>query len=123
MGYGVWLHGEAVAAGMVMAAKTAERIGTFTAHQTQRIIALLERAELPVTGPEQMKPDDYLPHMMRDKRSWAGNSILSYLPQSAMQKCAQILKHKQYEMRYRPVYPKPKPSCVIISQKQIKPSR
>ncbi|NMT49803.1 3-dehydroquinate synthase [Providencia stuartii] len=72
MGYGVWLHGEAVAAGMVMAAKTAERIGTFTAHQTQRIIALLERAELPVTGPEQMKPDDYLPHMMRDKKLMGG---------------------------------------------------
>ena len=29
MGYGVWLHGEAVAAGMVMAARTAELLGTF----------------------------------------------------------------------------------------------
>ena len=72
MGYGVWLHGEAVAAGMVMAAKTAELIGSFTSEQTQRVITLLERAQLPVTGPSQMKPDDYLPHMMRDKKVMGG---------------------------------------------------
>lgn len=72
MGYGVWLHGEAVAAGMVMAAKTAELIGNFTPEQTQRVITLLERAQLPVTGPSQMKPDDYLPHMMRDKKVMGG---------------------------------------------------
>ncbi|MGJ3355027.1 3-dehydroquinate synthase [Providencia sp. Je.9.19] len=72
MGYGVWLHGEAVAAGMVMAAKTAELIGNFTSEQTQRVITLLERAQLPVTGPSQMKPDDYLPHMMRDKKVMGG---------------------------------------------------
>lgn len=72
MGYGVWLHGEAVAAGMVMAAKTAELIGQFTPEQTQRVIALLERASLPVKGPSQMKPDDYLPHMMRDKKVMGG---------------------------------------------------
>ncbi len=72
MGYGVWLHGEAVSVGMVMAAKTAELDGTFSAQQTQRIIALLERAGLPVVGPKQMAPDDYLPHMMRDKKVMGG---------------------------------------------------
>lgn len=72
MGYGVWLHGEAVAAGMVMAAKTAELLGQFTPEQTQRVVTLLERASLPVTGPSQMKPDDYLPHMMRDKKVMGG---------------------------------------------------
>ena len=72
MGYGVWLHGEAVSAGMVMAAKTAELIGHFTPKQTQRVIALLERAQLPVTGPAEMSPDDYLPHMMRDKKVMGG---------------------------------------------------
>ncbi|MFB9998152.1 3-dehydroquinate synthase [Providencia rustigianii] len=72
MGYGVWLHGEAVAAGMVMAAKTAELMGRFTPEQTQRVIALLKRADLPVTGPEKMQPDDYLPHMMRDKKVMGG---------------------------------------------------
>lgn len=46
MGYGNWLHGEAVAAGMVMAARTSERLEQFSSADTQRIIALLERAGL-----------------------------------------------------------------------------
>jgi 3-dehydroquinate synthase len=72
MGYGNWLHGEAVAAGMVMAARTAERLGSFSAQETSRIIALLQRAGLPVTGPESMSAEAYLPHMLRDKKVLAG---------------------------------------------------
>lgn len=72
MGYGNWLHGEAVAAGMVMAARTAERLGQFSAADTDRIIALLTRAGLPVNGPESMQSQAYLPHMMRDKKVLAG---------------------------------------------------
>ncbi|BET95126.1 3-dehydroquinate synthase [Xenorhabdus taiwanensis] len=72
MGYGVWLHGYAVAAGMVMAARASELVGTFSKQDTQRIIRLLERAGLPVNGPESMSPDAYLPHMMRDKKVSAG---------------------------------------------------
>ncbi|MBZ2398188.1 3-dehydroquinate synthase [Erwinia amylovora] len=72
MGYGNWLHGEAVAAGMVMAARTAERLGQFSPQDTDRIIALLRRAGLPVEGPQSMAAEDYLPHMMRDKKVQAG---------------------------------------------------
>jgi 3-dehydroquinate synthase len=72
MGYGNWLHGEAVAAGMVMAARTAERLGQFSAEDTDRIIRLLKRAGLPVTGPKSMAAEAYLPHMMRDKKVLAG---------------------------------------------------
>ncbi|MGK3136074.1 3-dehydroquinate synthase [Pantoea trifolii] len=72
MGYGNWLHGEAVSAGMVMAARTAERLGQFTSAETDRIIALLLRAGLPVHGPASMAAEDYLPHMMRDKKVLAG---------------------------------------------------
>ncbi|WP_340620009.1 3-dehydroquinate synthase [Xenorhabdus siamensis] len=72
MGYGVWLHGQAVAAGMVMAARASELVGTFSSQDTQRIINLLERAKLPVHGPAMMSPEDYLPHMMRDKKVSAG---------------------------------------------------
>ena len=72
MGYGNWLHGEAVAAGMVMAARTAERLGQFSAADTDRIIALLQRAGLPVNGPAIMKAEAYLPHMMRDKKVLGG---------------------------------------------------
>lgn len=72
MGYGNWLHGEAVAAGMVMAARTAERLGQFSAQDSERIIALLQRAGLPVHGPQSMAAEAYLPHMMRDKKVLAG---------------------------------------------------
>ncbi len=72
MQYQNWLHGEAVAAGMVMAARTAENLGQFSSEQTARIIALLKRAGLPVCGPDSMSASDYLPHMMRDKKVLAG---------------------------------------------------
>ncbi|EAP3582697.1 3-dehydroquinate synthase [Salmonella enterica] len=72
MGYGNWLHGEAVAAGIVMAARASERLGQFSSADTQRIIALLERAGLPVNGPCEMFAQDYLPHMLRDKKVLAG---------------------------------------------------
>ena len=72
MGYGVWLHGEAVAAGMVMAAETARRLGQFSADDIERIKALLLRAGLPVCGPQEMTPEAYLPHMLRDKKVLAG---------------------------------------------------
>lgn len=79
MGYGNWLHGEAVAAGMVMAARTAQRLGQFTASDVERIIALLSRAGLPVNGPVEMTPDSYLPHMMRDKKV-SGGELRLVLP-------------------------------------------
>ncbi|MFQ8717172.1 MAG: 3-dehydroquinate synthase [Enterobacter hormaechei] len=72
MGYGNWLHGEAVAAGMVMAARASERLGQFRPEETARIITLLKRAGLPVSGPQEMSAQAYLPHMMRDKKVLAG---------------------------------------------------
>ncbi|NLS43823.1 3-dehydroquinate synthase [BEV proteobacterium] len=72
MGYGNWLHGEAVAAGMMMAAHAARRLGQFSVSDIDRIRALLERAGLPIQGPDAMSPESYLPHMMRDKKVRAG---------------------------------------------------
>lgn len=72
MGYGNWLHGEAVAAGMVMAAHTARRLGQFSVEDVERVKSLLIRAGLSVNGPTQMTPESYLPHMMRDKKVLAG---------------------------------------------------
>ena len=76
MGYGNWLHGEAVAAGMVMAARASERLGQFRPEETARIITLLKRAGLPVSGPQEMSAQAYLPHMMRDKKVLAGEMRL-----------------------------------------------
>ncbi|MEQ9862273.1 3-dehydroquinate synthase [Pectobacterium cacticida] len=72
MGYGNWLHGEAVAAGMVMAAHMSRRLGLLSIVDVERIKSLLVRADLPVRGPAQMAPEAYLPHMMRDKKVLAG---------------------------------------------------
>lgn len=72
MGYGNWLHGEAVAAGIMMAAHTARRLGQFSSCDVERVKLLLSRAGLPVHGPQQMAPESYLPHMMRDKKVLAG---------------------------------------------------
>ncbi len=81
MGYGNWLHGEAVSAGMVMAARTAFRLGQFSEADVQRVIRLLQRAGLPVTGPREMSADAYMPHMMRDKKVLGGELRL-VLPQA-----------------------------------------
>lgn len=72
MGYGNWLHGEAVAAGIMMAINTARRLGQFTDTDAKRVQALLIRAGLPVAGPASMAPDSYLPYMMRDKKVVSG---------------------------------------------------
>ncbi|MFT4928679.1 MAG: 3-dehydroquinate synthase [Phenylobacterium sp.] len=72
MGYGNWLHGEAVAAGMVHACKIAELQGLMTAAQVKSVVELLVYFDLPVSGPEDMVYDDYLEHMRKDKKTLAG---------------------------------------------------
>jgi 3-dehydroquinate synthase len=71
-GYGGWLHGEAVAAGMVCASRLAERLGMVPADVTARQVRLLERFGLP-TAPEPGWPADALLDVMRrDKKAQAG---------------------------------------------------
>ena len=67
-GYGVWLHGEAVAAGMVLAAQNAQLTGRMNGEAVQRIITLLRQANLPVRVPEDMGFDAFMRHMLRDKK-------------------------------------------------------
>jgi 3-dehydroquinate synthase len=68
MGYGEWLHGEAVAAGMMMAAALSTRLGWLTAAEYRRIGRLLERAGLPIKAPDSLTPADLMQHMQRDKK-------------------------------------------------------
>lgn len=67
-GYGNWLHGEAVAVGMVMAALSAQKLGYLNSDQVERIIALIDKVGLPVKPPQAMSIDDFMMHMMRDKK-------------------------------------------------------
>ncbi|MBI2747206.1 MAG: 3-dehydroquinate synthase [Burkholderiales bacterium] len=75
MGYGAWLHGEAVGCGMVMAATLSERLGLIDRAFVQRLKALIARAGLPVTGPQLDGQDNagrYLELMRVDKKAEAG---------------------------------------------------
>jgi len=68
MGYGVWLHGEAVAAGMMMAAQTSEHMGLLNNDQVARIADLLVAADLPLFAPKEMDFSAFMKHMKRDKK-------------------------------------------------------
>jgi len=83
MGYGHWLHGEAVGCGMVMAAQLSLRLGLVDAAFVQRLTGLIERAGLPVVAPQlppsandpalsESNADRYLSLMRVDKKAQAG---------------------------------------------------
>jgi 3-dehydroquinate synthase len=72
LGFGVWLHGEAVAAGMVMAAELSERTGLAAPGLRARLAVLIERAGLPIRGPS-LGVSEYLQHMRVDKKAEGGD--------------------------------------------------
>jgi 3-dehydroquinate synthase len=67
MGYGVWLHGEAVATGTVMAADLSQRMGWLDAAQMARIKTIMQAAKLPIAAPD-LGADEYLRLMQLDKK-------------------------------------------------------
>jgi len=75
MGYGAWLHGEAVGCGMVMAAELSRRLGLVDDAFVARLRALIAKAGLPVVGPKLSAQDNagrYLELMRVDKKAEAG---------------------------------------------------
>jgi len=83
MGYGTWLHGEAVAAGMVMATEMSKRLGWLPAAAddppgeagaaaVKRVEALLARAGLPVRPPPSMTLETFMTYMSVDKKVESG---------------------------------------------------
>lgn len=75
LGYGEWLHGEAVGCGMVMAMDLSRRLGLVDAAYVQRVTALIEKAGLPVLGPCLATSDNagrYLELMQIDKKAQDG---------------------------------------------------
>lgn len=67
MGYGNWLHGEAVAAGMVQAAQLSLRMGWLSQTELARILAILQKAHLPIEAPA-LGANQYLELMQSDKK-------------------------------------------------------
>ena len=68
MGYGQWLHGEAVASGMVMAAFMSKALGWLSADDYERIKRLIEKSGLPVNPPE-ISEEKFLDLMQSDKKT------------------------------------------------------
>ena len=67
MGYGVWLHGEAVAAGTVMAADLSKKMGWLSDNDVKRIEAIFTAAKLPLSAPK-LGVEKYLDLMQLDKK-------------------------------------------------------
>jgi 3-dehydroquinate synthase len=79
LGYGEWLHGEAVGAGMMLASDLSRRLGWISLQETARIKALLLRAGLPVSAPAEMTPARFRELMSVDKKVLAGKLRLILL--------------------------------------------
>jgi 3-dehydroquinate synthase len=93
-GYGTWLHGEAVAAGMVQAAQLSHRMGHISENDVDRVVTLLTRAGLPVCAPD-LGHERYLELMGHDKKveggrlqfvllKQIGSAFVSGAPQAAL---------------------------------------
>lgn len=75
LGYGEWLHGEAVGCGMVMAAHLSLKLGLIDAALVQRLTTLIQKAGLPIKGPQLSASDNagrYLELMRLDKKAEGG---------------------------------------------------
>ena len=71
LGYGEWLHGEAVGCGMVMAADLSARMGLIDQSLVDRLVRLIQRAGLPTVGPK-LGVTRYLELMRLDKKTQSG---------------------------------------------------
>ena len=78
-GYGRWLHGEAVAAGMVLAAELSARRGWIPEQEVADLRSLLADIHLPTAPPEEMTCDQFLDLMARDKKVVDGHLRLVLL--------------------------------------------
>ncbi len=68
MGYGNWLHGEAIAAGMCMAAELSERLGWINKQDKDACVDIIELAGLPTAPPKQMQEQQFIDLMAQDKK-------------------------------------------------------
>jgi 3-dehydroquinate synthase len=83
LGYGVWLHGEAVGCGMALATTLSHRAGRISDNNVQRILRLIQDAGLETSLPQTDKitPSVLLDHMSRDKKNEGGTIKLILLNQ------------------------------------------
>lgn len=94
MGYGTWLHGEAVAAGMVMACELSVDLGWLSPDILSRARELLGRAKLPVAPPPGMSAEAFLKHMAVDKKVMDGSIRLVLL-----QACGKAVVTSEFDQK------------------------
>jgi len=80
-GYTEWLHGEAVAVGLCMAADLSKRLGWLSDEDLQRCLKLIARTGLPVSPPKGMRAQDFRELMSLDKKVAAGQLRLILMRQ------------------------------------------
>jgi 3-dehydroquinate synthase len=68
MGYGNWLHGEAIAVGMLMAADLSVRMGWMSENELERVRNIFIAANLPVAAPAELTPKEFMALMSVDKK-------------------------------------------------------
>lgn len=78
-GYGDWLHGEAIAAGMCMAARLSTRLSWISQADYERVVAIIARAGLPTHPPADITPERWREFMARDKKNRDGQRRLVLL--------------------------------------------
>jgi 3-dehydroquinate synthase len=78
LGFGTWLHGEAVAAGIILAARLSERMGLLNSAEVERVARLMSRAGLPTEAPD-LGVARYLELMGHDKKVQDGKLRLVLL--------------------------------------------
>jgi shikimate kinase / 3-dehydroquinate synthase len=93
LGYGQWLHGEAVACGMVLAADLAYRMGLIDFVSQTRLKTLIEAAGLPTRAPD-LGPQRWLEWMEVDKKN-EGGAIKFILPKPLGSYCITSVPHEQ----------------------------
>jgi 3-dehydroquinate synthase len=88
MGYGNWLHGEAVAAGMVLAVKLAHLRDALSGAEVARITALIANYSLPTEVPVDMTSEQFLHHMRKDKKNKQGR--IRFIVPTSLGECALV---------------------------------
>ncbi|TBR44706.1 3-dehydroquinate synthase [Marinomonas agarivorans] len=81
MGYGNWLHGEAVAAGTMLALDLSTRMGNLSEADLQRSLNLFKSAKLPIQPPSTMTVEQFIARMSLDKKVLDGDIRLVLLNQ------------------------------------------
>lgn len=88
MGYGNWLHGEAVAAGMILALQLAYRRGDISELELERVKTLITNYKLPTTPPDSMTSQQFLGHMRKDKKNQQGK--IRFIVPKQLGQCALV---------------------------------